>query len=183
MIESEHDVTDPPECMEVGSNDDVRCPLAAGSLRLDMYDKGVRQSLTVGGCPLAANVEERVRFESLLSELSSKFVNLAANEVDSQIEAGLRRIVELLGIDRSGLGEVSADGRQFIVTHSYQLPGVPPSAKLILHSQFPNYTAMIRQGTVIRRRPELTYRSSGTAQAVRCRNTGGLAPFRYIAIR
>ncbi len=30
--------------------------------------------------------------------------------------------------------------------------------------------------------PELTYLVSGTAQAVRCRETGGLAPFRYLRI-
>ena len=45
-------------------------------------------------------------------------------------------------------GEVSPDGKEFVVTHSYQLPGVPPSARLILHSQFPTFAGMIRQGKV-----------------------------------
>ena len=122
------------------------------------------------GCPLAPSFEERVQFESLLSELSSKFVNLAASEVDSQIESGLRRIVEFLGIDRSGFGEVSADGRQFIVTHSYQLPGVPPSPRLNLHSLFPTYAEMIRQAKVVRVPDDLP--PEATAERDYCRQVG-----------
>jgi signal transduction histidine kinase len=85
-----------------------------------------------------------------LAKLSATFVNVPASQVDSQIESGLRRIVELLEIGRCGLGEVSADGKRFVVTHSYQLPGVPPSSRLILQTQFPTYTRMIRQGLVVR---------------------------------
>ena len=77
-------------------------------------------------------------------------MNVPASKVDSQIELGLRRIVELFGLDRSGLGEVSADGERFEVTHSYQLPGIPPSERLILSSQFPTYAGMIRQAKVVR---------------------------------
>jgi len=102
------------------------------------------------GCPLAANVQHRLQFETLLTELSAKFVNVPASQVDSQIEWGLQRIVELLGIDRSGLGQVSADRKQLVVTHSYQLPGIPPSAKLMLDSQFPTFARMVHQGLVIR---------------------------------
>jgi len=46
---------------------------------------------------------ERLRFEELLSELSAKFVNLPAIDVNDQIEAGLQRIVEFLKIDCSAV--------------------------------------------------------------------------------
>ena len=43
--------------------------------------------------------EKRLRFETLIADLSSKFVNLPAGEVDREIEGALRRVCELIGID------------------------------------------------------------------------------------
>src|SRR6266498_2730218 len=74
---------------------------------------------------LLALLDERLRFESLLSRLSAAFIHLPAEEVDSQIEQGLRQIVEFLQIERSGLGQFSADGSQLVTTHSYAIPGFP----------------------------------------------------------
>jgi signal transduction histidine kinase len=113
------------------------CPVFVMPPEADALSAGVYQTLEDAGCPLAAETHKRLTFETLLTELSSRFVNVPAGQVDAQIEGGLQRIVELLGIDRSGLGEVSADGTQFVITHSYQLPGVPPSSRLMLHVDFP----------------------------------------------
>ncbi len=132
------------------SNTDVTCPVSKMPPGLGVLSKGVSQALDEAGCPLAGDMHRRLAFETLLSELSAKFVNVPASQVDSQIEWGLRRVVELLEIDRCGLGQVSPDRQQLVVTHSYQLPGVPPSAKLMLDSDFPEYARMIHQGMVIR---------------------------------
>ena len=43
-----------------------------------------------------AAVEERLRFEILISQLSTRFLNLPPSEVDRQIEHGLRRLAEFL---------------------------------------------------------------------------------------
>ncbi len=67
--------------------------------------------------------DEAVRFERLLADLSSRFVNLPPSEVDQQIEQGLQQIVEALDVDRSGLAEFSEDGKEFIVTHSWARKG------------------------------------------------------------
>lgn len=107
-------------------------------------------SLDEAGCPIAADVLKRLRFETLLSEVSSAFVNVSALEVDSQIERSLRRIVEFPGLDRCGLGEVSRSRNEILVTHSYQLPGIPRSADTILDSKFPSYAKMVHPGLVIR---------------------------------
>jgi hypothetical protein len=50
--------------------------------------------------PLALGDQARLRFESLLAELSAKFVNFAASEVDLQTESALRRMIEFLAVDR-----------------------------------------------------------------------------------
>lgn len=128
----------------------LQCPLSTKPIEIDALTSDKYRGLADAGCPLAMDVQHRLRFESLLTELSAKFVNVPASQVDSQIEWGLGRIVEFLGIDRSGLGQVSADRKQLLVTHSYQLPGIPPSAKLMLDSQFPTFARMVHQGMVIR---------------------------------
>ena len=61
---------------------------------------------------------ERLRFESLVSELSAEFVS--AREVPGQIERALERIVEALGLDRAVLAELGQGGADVIwVTHSW----------------------------------------------------------------
>jgi signal transduction histidine kinase len=95
-------------------------------------------------------VQERLRFETLLAELSARFVNLAASQVDLQIELALRRLVEFLGIDCGGLAELPVDQKQLVITHSYHAPGTPPNTRIILNEQLPWYTRTIYQGEILR---------------------------------
>jgi signal transduction histidine kinase len=96
-----------------------------------------------------SRVDERDRFETLLADLSATFVKIPAGEVDRQIETGLRQIVEVLELDRSGFGELSSDG-QLVITHSYEVPGVPPAPRVILDSQMPWYAEQVRLGKIVR---------------------------------
>lgn len=132
------------------SNAATICPVSVMAPQIATMSSGLCHTLEGAGCPLASDVYHRLQFETLLTELSAKFINVPASQVDSQIEWGLRRIVDLLGIDRCGLGQVSGDRKQLVVTHSYQLPGIPPSSKLMLDSQFPTFAKMVHQGLVIR---------------------------------
>ena len=102
------------------------------------------------GCPLATPVQERLRFETLLVDLSATFVHLPANQVDSQIELALRRLVEFLGIDRGGLAELLVDKKQLVITHSYHMPGAPAQPRIIVDDQLPWYARTIYQGEVLR---------------------------------
>jgi signal transduction histidine kinase len=56
------------------------------------------------------SLAERLRFEKLLSSLSTAFSHLAAEDFDREIQRGLRQIVEFLGVDRGSLIEFSRDG-------------------------------------------------------------------------
>ncbi|MDG4553223.1 MAG: sigma 54-interacting transcriptional regulator [Candidatus Competibacter sp.] len=71
-----------------------------------------------------AELEDRLRFETLLAELSARFVNLPPDRVDQEIENALRCLVEALHVDRSTLGHLSEDRRDLVVTHSFARPGV-----------------------------------------------------------
>jgi signal transduction histidine kinase len=101
------------------------------------------------GCPPAPS-EERLRFETLLAELSATFVNLYAGQVDSQIESSLQRLVLFLGTDRGALAELLVARKQLVITHSYHTPAAPPHTRIILDEQLPWYTRTIYQGEVVR---------------------------------
>jgi len=92
--------------------------------------------------------DEALRFERLLADLSSRFVNLPPSEVDHQIEEGLRQIVEALDVDRSGLAEFSGDGKEFIVTHSWAREGYFRLTGIVI-SEYPWYTGKLLKGETL----------------------------------
>jgi len=66
--------------------------------------------------------EERLRFETMLSDLSARFIRFPVDEVDGAIENAQRQICECLDIDVSSLWQLSEEqpGSMFL-TH-YHLP-------------------------------------------------------------
>jgi signal transduction histidine kinase len=135
---------------EVDSAAALRCPLLVGPRGLDKLTSDLWNVLEEAGCPLAPSVQERLRFETLLAELSATFVNLPASQVDSQIESALQRLVEFLGVDRGGLAELLVDQKQLVITHSYHMPGVPPQPRVVVDEQLPWYAQAIRKGEPLR---------------------------------
>jgi formate hydrogenlyase transcriptional activator len=76
-----------------------------------------------------ASLEERLKFERLLAEISANFVNLPADRIDRGIEDAQRRICELLDLDRSTLWQVcEGEPGTLLLTHVHQPPGSLPSA-------------------------------------------------------
>ncbi len=72
---------------------------------------------------------ERLRFEMQLAEISTFFINLPVDRIDSEIEAAQRRVCELLNLDRSTLFQVpEAEPGSLLLTHVHQPPGsrIPP---------------------------------------------------------
>jgi len=70
---------------------------------------------------MQTEIEKRLGFETLLVEISSRFVNVPADQVDGEIRGAQRRMCEFLDLDRSSLGQVSErDHRELPLTHVYQ---------------------------------------------------------------
>ena len=99
---------------------------------------------------LREQLEERLRFERLLTDLSATFVNVAADQVDAQIEQALRRLVDFFGVERSSFGQVSRDNKAILVTHSFVAPGYPAFPPMILDDDLPWYAEQVRRGELIR---------------------------------
>jgi formate hydrogenlyase transcriptional activator len=78
---------------------------------------------------LSKKLEEQLQFEMLLTEISARFVNLPAEEVESEIQEGQRRICESLHFDRSTMWQIYDPTRSDApLTHLFQYndPDNPP---------------------------------------------------------
>ena len=64
----------------------------------------------------------RLEFETFLAELSAHFVTMEAHEVDREIDLGIERLVEFLGVDRGHLWQFSENQEEFV---SHPLLGCP----------------------------------------------------------
>jgi PAS domain S-box-containing protein len=90
---------------------------------------------------------ERLRFGTLLSELSAAFVNLPADQVDNEIRHWLVKLVEYLGVERGTLGEFSANGAELRTVHAYAIPGAKlPPPRL---DQFSWFASKLWRGEII----------------------------------
>jgi len=84
-----------------------------------------------------AELEERLRFETLLTEILARFVNLAASQVDSEIEDAQRAICECLELDHSSLWQLSGqDADLFYLTHLYRAAELPPPPEYMSGNEF-----------------------------------------------
>ncbi len=73
------------------------------------------------------DLEERLRFETLLSDLSAQFVNLPGSQLDGVITDAMRRVCDCLGLDLSTLWQWSPDDPYLLtLTHIYRPLGGPP---------------------------------------------------------
>lgn len=91
--------------------------------------------------------EERLRFETLLSELSAGLIHLAAADVDAAIERGLQQVVTFLGVDRGQLDEYA--GSEPVVRIVWTRPGQEAMPRLMDDEQFPWTAETLRRGQVV----------------------------------
>ena len=54
-------------------------------------------------------IKNLLEFERLITSMSSKFIKLPAEDVNSEIKIALRQVVEFLGVDRGTLYQISKD--------------------------------------------------------------------------
>src|SRR5512137_2678887 len=97
-----------------------------------------------------AELEERLRFETLIADLSSKFVNLPAGEVDREIMDAERRICELLGLDISAIWQWSAGPPGcFTLTHYYSAQDGPQPSMPLSDTDFPWFRQLMIEGRIV----------------------------------
>ena len=95
-------------------------------------------------------VEARPRFEELLVELSSRFINLPPGEVDRAIEDALRRVCEHLGLDLAVLWQWSAEAQPVIrPTHRYPTQADPQPLEPLRQGSYPWVVQQMLAGRIV----------------------------------
>jgi PAS domain S-box-containing protein len=95
-------------------------------------------------------LDERSRFEALLIELSTRFINVPARDVDREIEDALRHLCDLLGIDLAVLWQWSREAPGVLTpTHVYfARKGIQPPAP-IHQAHYPWYVQQVLTGRIV----------------------------------
>lgn len=140
-------------------------PLSTVSVRLGAADKrgaGARRRQSVGvvsargwmnpgNLSLHAEPEQRLHFETLIADLSLKFVNLPAGEVDREIMEAERRICALLGLDFAVVWQVSDEAPGFFtLTHFFSAQGGPQPPERMRQEQYPWAREQLLAGRTIK---------------------------------
>jgi len=100
---------------------------------------------------LKSSLEDRLRFEELLSEISSVYANLSASEVDRTIEYGLQRIGEFLGAERCNLAQYEGERKTVRIVHSWGKEGIGPLPEFLpdASKHFPWVVDQLIRGKVV----------------------------------
>jgi signal transduction histidine kinase len=93
-------------------------------------------------------LEERLRFEALLSELSAGLIHVPATDIDGALELALQQVGTFLGVDRANLDEfvVAETG----IRISWAAPGLEEPPRVSDADQFPWTAARLVRGELVR---------------------------------
>jgi transcriptional regulator with GAF, ATPase, and Fis domain len=96
-------------------------------------------------------LEERLKFETLLAEISARFVNLPADRIDSEVEDAQRRICEFIDLDRSTLWQTcEGEPGTLLLTHLHHPSGsLSPPERMIGRDFFPWTTRKALDGETV----------------------------------
>ena len=73
-----------------------------------------------------AELQEQLRFERLISDLSAKFINVRFDRIDQEIESGLKQILDIFALDRCGIFEAFPERNEAYQMHIAVAENVGP---------------------------------------------------------
>jgi hypothetical protein len=95
------------------------------------------RSVTAEPAPKSeASAEELLAFERMLADLSARFANIPAEQVEAEIRATQTIVRQFLGFDRSTFAEFHEDG-SLVVLSSTAIEGVDPTPLAPFPRNFP----------------------------------------------
>jgi PAS domain S-box-containing protein len=70
-------------------------------------------------------LEERLRFEELLLEVSARFANILPDQTDPEINRALKQVLDFFGVDRCALLKTSSDRKSWQIAYVAYAEGIP----------------------------------------------------------
>lgn len=112
-------------------------------------DSNIGAPAAVSSSPVT-RIRHSVDFEKLLSDLSSAFIRVSVQEIDSEIESWLEKIVLTLNVDRGTVAQFDpADGGLYS-THQWAREGLPAPERGIRAATFyPWLTGQVLSGKTV----------------------------------
>jgi formate hydrogenlyase transcriptional activator len=94
---------------------------------------------------------DRLEFETLISDLSARFVNVPAEQVDAEISDVLRRVCEHLDLDLAALWQWAneASPPAFRATHYYVIQHGPQAPELLQQDDYPWFAKEMSCGRTV----------------------------------
>jgi formate hydrogenlyase transcriptional activator len=119
--------------------------------------------------PKGASVEELLAFERMLADLSARFANIPAEQIESEIQIAQVILRQFLGFDRSSFGEFQNDG-SLVILSSTAVEGIEPEQGP-LPSQIEWFLVKLRAGEIVQGLPD-DLPPEAVAEAEYCQRTG-----------
>lgn len=94
-------------------------------------------------------LEQQMKLTELLSRMSARFVNLPAENVDREIEDGLREFVRFFNIGRGILAQFSVGRKSAVVTHQWVQPNAPMPPSEIASGDIPWVIGQLMRGAPV----------------------------------
>jgi formate hydrogenlyase transcriptional activator len=96
-------------------------------------------------------LEDQLRFEMLLAEISGHFINLPVDRIDSEIEDAQRLICEHLGLDRSTLWQANEEEPGLMLLTHWHFPqgSTPPTGPMYANKFFPWLSQKVQNGETV----------------------------------
>jgi len=91
-------------------------------------------------------LEQQIRFETLLTDISAQFATGSLYAVDKEIEYALEQLRLFFDVDRCTIGRFADDGRKLILEYSMQSEEVKLAPEFVLEDELPWYFKQLQQG-------------------------------------
>ncbi|MEJ2657934.1 MAG: sigma 54-interacting transcriptional regulator [Desulfobacterales bacterium] len=88
---------------------------------------------------------ERRQFDNVLKSLLTRCITASVEELDGEIEKGLAEIAACFQVQRLTVWELSEDGQEAHLTHSYAEAGDEPPVQTLMHQALPHIMDTVRK--------------------------------------
>ena len=116
-------------------------------VRHDPADSTARAPRPHGDRPARPRADLHAPFEQLITDLLTRFADIADDDVEGAIAGALEQLGRTLDVDRITLSE--ADDETFRVLHSWAAPGLKPVPPTFRVLQMPWYVRELRRGQTV----------------------------------